>query len=30
MGHRKIRGQPQYCVLFVGYDTSENVWLAEE
>ena len=30
MGHRTFRGQPQYYVSFVGYDASENVWLAEE
>ena len=30
MGHRKFRGQPQYCISFVGYYASESIWLAEE
>ena len=35
MGHRTIRGQPQYFVLFVGYVANiekdgENIWLAKE
>ena len=30
VGHRTFWGQPQYYVSFVGYDASENVWLAEE
>ena len=30
MGYRTFRGQPKYYVSFVGYDASENVWLAEE
>ena len=30
MGQRIYRGQYQYYVSLVGYDASENVWLAEE
>ena len=30
MGHRTYREQPQYYVLFVNYDASEFIWLAEE
>ena len=30
VGHRTFRGQPQYLVAFVGFDVSENAWLAEE
>ena len=29
MGYSTSKGQPQYYVLFVGYNVSENVWLAE-
>ena len=30
VGNRLFMGKLQFIAFFVGYDTSENMWLAEE